>query len=151
MGFPSTKFVMAWDFDASARYLFSFWCSTMVFKNCCFCQINSPDFHKWKQNFGDSVHCVKSVLIRSLFWSIFSRIQSKYGKIRTSRNSTFGLFSRSGLKYDQPILLLVFSFDFFFHLRQYHDSMTAKFILSHKFEFQFFADRLLVIISMKLF
>ena len=48
------------------------------------------------QYFG--VHCVKSVQIRSFFWSVFSRIhriQSKYGKIRTRKNSVFGHFSHN--------------------------------------------------------
>ena len=47
-------------------------------------------------------HCVKSVQIRSHFWSVFSRIQTEYGKIlslriqsecgkiRTRNNSVFG-------------------------------------------------------------
>ena len=29
----------------------------------------------------DNVHCVKSVQIRSLFWSVFSRIRTEYGEI----------------------------------------------------------------------
>ena len=41
-------------------------------------------------------HCVKCVQIRSFFWSVFSRIRSEYGKIRTRKNSVFGHFSRSG-------------------------------------------------------
>ena len=54
------------------------------------------------------LHCVKSVQIRSFFWSEFSRIwteyerygvslriQSKCSKIQTSKNSVFGHFSRS--------------------------------------------------------
>ena len=32
------------------------------------------------------MHCVKSVQIRSFLWSVFSRIQSKCGKIRTRKN-----------------------------------------------------------------
>ena len=40
-------------------------------------------------------HCVKSVQIRSLFWSVFSCIQSEYRKIRNRKNSVFGHFSRS--------------------------------------------------------
>ena len=40
-------------------------------------------------------HCVKSVQIRSFFWSVFSLIQSKYTKIRTRKNCVFGHFSRS--------------------------------------------------------
>ena len=52
------------------------------------------------------VHCLKSVKIRSYFWSVFSRIRTEYGeileyaekcgKIRTRNNSVFGHFSRSG-------------------------------------------------------
>ena len=40
-----------------------------------------------------SVHCVKSVQIRSFFWSVFSHIRTEYGKIRTGKNSVFGHFS----------------------------------------------------------
>ena len=40
-------------------------------------------------------NCVKGVQIRSFFWSIVSCIQSEYRKIRTSKNSVFGYFSRS--------------------------------------------------------
>ena len=54
------------------------------------------------------LHCVKSVQMRSFFWSYFPafglnterygvslRIQSKCGKIRTRKNSVFRHFSRS--------------------------------------------------------
>ena len=44
------------------------------------------------------IHCVKNVQIRSIFWSVFSRIrtiQSECGKIRTRKYSVFGHFSRS--------------------------------------------------------
>ena len=51
------------------------------------------------------LHCVKCVQIRSIFWSVFSRIwteyevslriQSKGGKIRTRKYSVFKHFSRS--------------------------------------------------------
>ena len=37
-------------------------------------------------------HCVKSVQIRSYFWSVFFRIQSEYRKIQTINNSMFGHF-----------------------------------------------------------
>ena len=40
-------------------------------------------------------HCVKSAQIRSFSWSVFSYIQSKYGKIRTRKNSISGHFSWS--------------------------------------------------------
>ena len=54
-------------------------------------------------------HCVKSVQIRSSFWSVFSHIRSEYGqlslrilsecgKIRTGKNSVFGHFSSSGMQ-----------------------------------------------------
>ena len=42
-------------------------------------------------------HCVKSVQLRSFFWSVFSCIQSQYRKIRTRKNSGFGDFSRSAI------------------------------------------------------
>ena len=41
------------------------------------------------------MHCAKNVQIRSFFWSIFSCIRTEYRKIRTRKNSIFGLFSRS--------------------------------------------------------
>ena len=36
---------------------------------------------------------MKSVQIRSFFWSVFSFIRTEYGKIRTKNNSVFGQFS----------------------------------------------------------
>ena len=114
MGFPSIKFVMTWDFNASVRYLFSSWCSTMVFKNYCFCRINSPDFHKWKQNFGDSVQCVKSVLIRSLFsgpyFPVFSPNTGKYGPAKTLHLDSFHAWSEIW----PTNFFACFSFDFLF-------------------------------------
>ena len=41
-------------------------------------------------------HCVKSVKIRSFFWSVFSCIWTEYMKIQTRKNSVFGHFSRGG-------------------------------------------------------
>ena len=48
-------------------------------------------------------HCLKSVQIRSYFWSVFSCIRTEYGdlrrseykKIRTRNNTVFGHFSCS--------------------------------------------------------
>ena len=40
-------------------------------------------------------HCVKSVQIRSFFWSVFFRIHTEYGKIRTRKNAVFGHISHS--------------------------------------------------------
>ena len=55
----------------------------------------------------EGIHYVKCVQIRSYFWSVFSRIRTEYGeirsiqsecgKIRTRKNSVFGHFSRSDL------------------------------------------------------
>ena len=44
---------------------------------------------------SDQSHYVKSVQIRSYFWSVFSCIRTEYKKIRTRNNSVFGHFSRS--------------------------------------------------------
>ena len=38
---------------------------------------------------------MKSVQMRSYFWSLFSCIRTEYRKIETKNNSVFGLFSRS--------------------------------------------------------
>ena len=46
-------------------------------------------------------HCVKSVPMRSFFWSVFSYIWTKYRKIRTRKNSVFGHFSR--IEYSQVL------------------------------------------------
>ena len=46
-------------------------------------------FHIW-------AHCVKSILIRSFFWSVFSCIQSEYRKIRTRKTPHLDIFSCSG-------------------------------------------------------
>ena len=34
-------------------------------------------------------HCVKSVLIRSFFWSVFSRIRPEFGPVKTTYLDTF--------------------------------------------------------------
>ena len=46
-------------------------------------------------------HYVKSVPMRSFFWSVFSYIWTKYRKIRTRKNSVFGHFSR--IEYSQVL------------------------------------------------
>ena len=51
MDFWSKKFIIKWDFNASGRCPFSFWCNTMVFRNYCFRRINFPDFHSRKKIF----------------------------------------------------------------------------------------------------
>ena len=37
---------------------------------------------------------VKSVQVRSFFWSVFSRIRTEYGKIPTRKNFVFGHFTQ---------------------------------------------------------
>ena len=61
------------------------------------------------QKLFESSHCMKSVQIRSFFWSAFSRIRTEYGEIlrispysarmrenTDQKNSVFGHFSRNG-------------------------------------------------------
>ena len=43
------------------------------------------------------IHCVKSVQIRSFFWSVFSRIRTEYVKIRNREDSVSGHFSHSDI------------------------------------------------------
>ena len=47
------------------------------------------------RNYKKKSHCVKSVQIRSFFCSVFSKIWTEYGKIRTRKNSVLGHFSRN--------------------------------------------------------
>ena len=49
-----------------------------------------------------SQHCVKSIQVRSYFWSVFSCIQSEYRKIRTRNNFVFGHFPRSAVLSNFP-------------------------------------------------
>ena len=44
------------------------------------------------------LHCVKSVQILSFLCSVFSRIQSEYGKIQNRKSSVFGHFSCSDMQ-----------------------------------------------------
>ena len=56
----------------------------------------------------DRFHLVKSVQIRSYFWSVFSCIQSEYRKIRTRNNSVFGHFSRTVSEYASTLWQVLF-------------------------------------------
>ena len=51
--------------------------------------------HSQEYRNGLKLCSVKSVQIRSYFWSVFSCIQSEYRKIRTRNNSVSGHISRS--------------------------------------------------------
>ena len=62
--------------------------------------------HMWNWIFSEiwiCIHWMKSIQIRSFFWSVFSRIQSEYRKIRTRKNSVFGHFSHSDLLIEEGI------------------------------------------------
>ena len=45
--------------------------------------IFSRDFTRWKKSVGLPTHCMKSVQIRSYFWSAFSCIWTEYGDLRS--------------------------------------------------------------------
>ena len=73
--------------------------------------MNTKSIHFQKNMGWECEHRVKSVQIRSFCWSVFSciwteygeilrisRIQSKFGKIQTRKNSVFEHFSRSGVE-----------------------------------------------------
>ena len=49
-------------------------------------------------------YCLKSVQIRSYFWSVFSCIRTEYRKIRTRNNSVSGYFSSNILIFDIMII-----------------------------------------------
>ena len=51
----------------------------------------------WNILISFRIHYVKSVQIRSYFWSILSCIQSEYKKLRTRNYSVFGHFSLSDI------------------------------------------------------
>ena len=77
-------------------------------------------FEKFSQRILDFhiYHCsLKSVQIRSFLWSVFSSIQSKYRKIRTSKNSAFGHFSHSVYWWLPKI---------FYSLKSYHKLRTSE-------------------------
>ena len=38
---------------------------------------------KLQTDFSQNIHCLKSVQMRSYFWSVFSRIRTKYGDLRS--------------------------------------------------------------------
>ena len=47
---------------------------------------SAKEFQRWVVFFSvtlTAIHCVKSIQIRSFFWSVFSRIRTEYGEIRS--------------------------------------------------------------------
>ena len=65
--------------------------------------ISIPQYLEFKQ----TVHCVKSVQIRSDFWSVFFCIQSEYRKIRTRNYSVFGHLLGNLKQFQDAQILLV--------------------------------------------
>ena len=66
--------------------------------------------YKAFQKLSDEVSsfvCVKSVQMRSYFWSVFSCIRTEYRKMQTRNNSVFELFS-SSVNF-QVLLFFIFS------------------------------------------
>ena len=61
-------------------------------------------FVQYFGNASSSSHYVNSVQRRSFFWSVFSRIQFEYWKIRTRKSSVFGHFSRNAIIVFKEIL-----------------------------------------------
>ena len=65
------------------------------------CSFSGSRETRWKKififvSFLCNEHCMKSVKIRSFFWSVFSCIQSEFRKIQTRKKSIFRHFWRSG-------------------------------------------------------
>ena len=64
-------------------------CLMRIFLKRCWSvtSIGRDDFNTFSSVVITSVilHCLKFVQMRSFFWSVFSRIQSKYGKIRNQK------------------------------------------------------------------
>ena len=79
-------------------------------------------FVQYFGNASSSSHYVNSVQRRSFFWSVFSRIQFEYCKIRTRKSSVFGHFSRNAIIVFKEILvgrlmhsLIIVSFEQIWH------------------------------------
>ena len=57
-------------------------------------------------SFGSYWHCVKSIQIRSFFWSVFSRIRTEYGPEKTPYLDTFhavSIFFGADLEYPNSL------------------------------------------------
>ena len=61
----------------------------------CQFSVNFKHTHRVNTPSDKALHCVKSVQIRSIFWSVFSCIRTEYKKIRTRKNFVLGHFSCS--------------------------------------------------------
>ena len=77
-------------------------------------------------------HCVKSLQIRSFFWSVFSCIQSKYRKIRTRKNSIFVQFFSQWLLKTAAALTLIQIIVPIFHVLPFLISNIMSLICNRK-------------------
>ena len=83
-----------------------------ISKNVNACSFSGSRETRWKKilifdSFLCNEHCMKSVKIRSFFWSVFSCIQSEYRKIQTKKNpylDTFDAVERRGLPLTENLL-----------------------------------------------
>ena len=81
-------------------------------------------------------HYVKSAQIRRFFLSVFSRIRTKYGKIRTRKNSVFGHFSHivSDLK-EFLILIKTFQSSILVYMLNLNFSFRYIYVFKYLLEF----------------
>ena len=86
-------------------------------------------------------HCVKSVQIRSFFWSVFSCIRIEYRKIRTRKYSVFGHFSPSGR------FLKFLNSNFRFLSRYYISLMDAANNLTYITSYYIYSKLLMILFS----
>ena len=66
-----------------------------------------------------SQHCVKSVQIRSFFWSVFSRIPTEYGPEKTQYFDNFHAVQVSQISYElwTPCILYIVALLYFFFVK----------------------------------
>ena len=83
-------------------------CIRMLLKAC---QMFVTFIYPYANGFANTTfsHCVKSVQLRSFFWSVISCIRTEYRKLQTRKNSVFGHFSRSLIWSYQLDLILYWS------------------------------------------
>ena len=92
--FPGPEHLLL-EWDSSNHCLMRLW-SINIFIHLTAALINSLKTLRFWPLLQITSQCVKSVQIRSYFWSVFSCIwTTEYRKIRTRKNSAFEYFSRS--------------------------------------------------------
>ena len=95
--------ILNWQFDSQKRWYSAKRHKADVWDKNLGLAVSAPQCYIYIINFSQKLpssyllihHCVKSVQIRSYFWSVFSCIWTEYRKIRTRNNFVFGHISRS--------------------------------------------------------